>query len=163
MDIAIHGSDYGRDILSLHWFVVRVRAVPDSGPGLGVTQLEIKGHAGRQSVSGDFPEIIQTSPEDVVTASVTAQGIDVLISVRLLKLSEQDIANHFGRRLRPSLIFVRAHRLAIGGVDDVVVSIQVRRCDRPEQQCDAEGSRIRSRSRSFVAGYRYVLELALPV
>jgi len=32
-------ADYGRDIFSLHWFVGN-KNVPDSGPGLGVTQLD---------------------------------------------------------------------------------------------------------------------------
>src|SRR5258708_16768769 len=87
-------------VFAAHRFVVRVRTAPDGRTGLRVSQLELESYAGRHAVSGDLPEVIQTAAEDIVAAGVTAQGIDVLVALRHLYLPEQDIANHFGRRLR---------------------------------------------------------------
>src|SRR5712664_2100427 len=70
--------------LGAHRFVVRVRTAPDGRTGLRVSQLELESYAGRHTVPGDLPEVIQTAAEDIVAAGVTAQGVDVLVALRLL-------------------------------------------------------------------------------
>src|SRR6266478_6728575 len=160
LDVAVHGSNDRSHSFSVYRFIVRVVAAPKGGPCLGVAQLELKGHTDRQSVSVDLPEVIQASAEKIVPANVAAQGIDVLVAPRRLKLSQQDIANHVRWRLGPSMIFVRAHRLTIGCVDDAVVSIQMRGRDPAEQQSYGIGGRICSRRR--VAGNGELIILAWP-
>src|SRR5258707_12231792 len=106
--------------------------------------MKLKAHTDRQSVSVDLPEVIQASAEKIVPANVAAQGIDVLVAPRRLKLSQQDLANHVRWRLGPSMIFVRAHRLTIGCVDYAFVSIQMRARDPAEHQRDGLGGRTHS-------------------
>lgn len=85
---------------------MRVRMVPDSGSGLGVTEFEIKHDARRHPISFEVPKVAQVASEDVVPANVAAQGVDVFVAARHLKLPEEHIVDHFRGWFGPPPIFI---------------------------------------------------------
>src|SRR5882762_7056459 len=159
-DISIQRSDHCGHVFSVHGFIVRVVAGPDGAPRLEITQLELKCNTRCQSISGDLPKVIQVPPQLIVPANIAAQRIDMLIATGHSKPSKEYIVNHLGGRLSPSLVFVGAHGLAVGRVDDMVVPIQVRGGDGPKQQSDLVGRRICA-SRT-IADSGQVIKLAWP-
>src|SRR5258705_3028526 len=121
---------------------MRVVAGPDGVARLEIAQLELKCNTRCQSISGDFPEVIQVPPQQIVPADIAAQRIDMLVATGYAKPSKEYIVNHLGWRFSPPLVFVGANRLAVRRVDDMVVPIQVRGGDGPKQQRDLVGRRI---------------------
>src|SRR6267154_4348788 len=66
----------------------------------------------------------------------------MLVATGYAKPSKEYIVNHLGGRVSPPLIFIGAHRLAVGRVDNMVVPIQMRGGDGPKQQSDLVRRRI---------------------
>src|SRR6266704_2824329 len=95
---------------------MRIGSAPDGGSGFGVMQLELEGHAGRETVSGDLAEVVQMPAKQIIAANVAPQGIHMLIAARGAQFTKQEIADRC--------------------VNDVVVAIEVRCCNRSEQQSD---------------------------
>src|SRR5580765_5386621 len=98
---------------------------PDGGAGFSVAKLEFQGKACGHRRAADFLEVVETAAQEVITADAAALGVDGAIAARGTQSAEENVLNHFGGRFGPALIFVGAHILAVGTVDDAIFAIQM--------------------------------------
>src|SRR5258708_23643317 len=83
--------------------------------------------------------------KELVRADTTAERIYRAVAAGGAKGGEEDLLDHFGGRLDPTLIFVKTHALAAGTVNDVVFAVEMRGVKRTHEDgdgIDAGGRRV---------------------
>lgn len=129
LNIAVEGGDYGGDAFAAHGFVVVVEMIPDGVASLGVAKLEFKGETRGHRGTGDLLEVVKVPVEQIVAANATALGVDGAVAAGRTQRTEQNVLDHFRGRLGPALVFVGAHVLVVGTIDDVIFAVEMRRHD----------------------------------
>src|SRR5258708_38181908 len=74
--------------------------------------------------------------KELVRADTTAERIYRAVAAGGAKGGEEDLLDHFGGRLDPTLVFVKTHALAAGTVNDVVFAIEMRGVKRTHEDGD---------------------------
>ncbi len=90
-----------------------------------VAKLELEGETRGHGGAGDFLEIVELAVEEVVSANAAALSIDGTVAAGRAQRAEKYVLDHFRGRLGPALVFVSAHGLAVGTVDDAIFAIEM--------------------------------------
>src|ERR1700756_5169132 len=133
LDISVERGYYGRDFFPLHRFIVTIQMVPDGVSGLNIAELKFDGETRGHRGAGHFLKIVQLPVEEIVTPNAAVLSIDRTVAARGTQRAEKNFFDHFGGRFCPALVFVGAHALASGTIDDVILAVEMRGLYRPHE------------------------------